>query len=570
MFTVSSVVKVWARRRGRAGRTRRAATSRPPVAAIAALSVHKSSGGMNSSAPSASHMSSSARTQRSLADTPPPTASRVRPVCRSACCAFATSTSTTACLKARRQVGPQLPGRRRAARSILPLHGVQHGRLQPAEAEVEPAGFEQRARKPERLRIAAARPRARRPGRRETEAEDGRDLVERLAGRVVERRAEQLEVERRTAVEQDGVAAADDQADAREDVAPGGEPAGVDVGLDVVDGRSAARPERRASILAALTPTSRAPTRPGVLMHRDAPISSSRTPAWRSASSMTGSSRCRWARAATSGTTPPKRACRSVCEATTLDSTRGSSVKTAAAVSSQEVSMARKYIIDADRRHDLPATDAPFAASGRSRRRLRRPLLPARALPEERQRVVVDDLADRRFRMAAALHLLDHLRHRQRVRLAPVAGRVRHDPLGADHLDDVHGPLRRALRRRVERHAAPEAVVEREPDRVLLDVVDQHALGLDAAVVLEHVDDHPRALVLVLQVGRVDQDQLVVFIARSTCSWKTVASLGVFLFRPISPMPSTFGSSRNSGIIAMTSRDSSTFSASLALMHSQE
>src|SRR5438105_3704799 len=57
---------------------------------------------------------------------------------------------------------------------------------------------------------------------------------------------------------------------------------------------------------------------------------------------MTGNSRCRCARAATSGTTPPKRACRSVCEATTLDRITRSSVKTAAAVSSQEVSMARK------------------------------------------------------------------------------------------------------------------------------------------------------------------------------------------------------------------------------------
>ena len=57
--------------------------------------------------------------------------------------------------------------------------------------------------------------------------------------------------------------------------------------------------------------------------------------------------------------------------------------------------------------------------------------------------------------------------------------------------------------------------------------------------------------------------------ARSRCSRKTVASLRVFLFRPISPIPSTPGRSRNSGIIAITSRDSDTFSASLALMHSQ-
>ena len=33
----------------------------------------------------------------------------------------------------------------------------------------------------------------------------------------------------------------------------------------------------------------------------------------------------------------------------------------------------------------------------------------------------------------------------------------------------------------------------------------------------------------------------LVFTARSRCSWKMVASLRVFLFRPISPMPRTFG-----------------------------
>src|SRR5262245_33244394 len=72
-------------------------------------------------------------------------------------------------------------------------------------------------------------------------------------------------------------------------------------------------------------------------------------PACFSASSMTGKRRCKCARAATSGTTPPKRACRAVCEATTLARIRGSSVKTAAAVSSQEVSIARKYISDGHR-----------------------------------------------------------------------------------------------------------------------------------------------------------------------------------------------------------------------------
>ena len=107
------------------------------------------------------------------------------------------------------------------------------------------------------------------------------------------------------------------------------------------------------------------------------------------------------------------------------------------------------------------------------------------------------------------LHLQHQFRHGQRVGLAPVAGRVGHDPLGADHLDDVAGPRRRAFRRRVERHAAPEAAVQGQADGVLLDVIDADAVRLDAAVVLEHVDDHPCPLVLVLQVRRVDEDQFV-------------------------------------------------------------
>ena len=94
------------------------------------------------------------------------------------------------------------------------------------------------------------------------------------------------------------------------------------------------------------------------------------------------------------------------------------------------------------------------------------------------------------------------------------------------------------------------------PHGVLLDVIDQHAAAVEPAVVAEHVEDHPRALVLVLQVRRVDQDLLRrSSAARSRCSRNTVASFRVFLLRPISPMPSTLGLSRNSGIMAITSRD---------------
>ena len=55
----------------------------------------------------------------------------------------------------------------------------------------------------------------------------------------------------------------------------------------------------------------------------------------------TGTTFSRWCRDAISGTTPPKRACSSACEETTLAAIRPSSVTSAAAVSSQEVSSPR-------------------------------------------------------------------------------------------------------------------------------------------------------------------------------------------------------------------------------------
>ena len=64
-------------------------------------------------------------------------------------------------------------------------------------------------------------------------------------------------------MEQSGMAAADYQADARKDVAAGGETAGVNVAVDVIDAISGTS-RATASILAALTPTSSAPTNPGV------------------------------------------------------------------------------------------------------------------------------------------------------------------------------------------------------------------------------------------------------------------------------------------------------------------
>src|SRR5215208_2280099 len=95
----------------------------------------------------------------------------------------------------------------------------------------------------------------------------------------------------------------------------------------------------RARALAALMPTSSDPTRPGPTVQATASTSGPWSPASTRASATTGVSSSTWARLATSGTTPPKRAWRSTWLDTTEERTSVPSRTTAAAVSSQLVSM---------------------------------------------------------------------------------------------------------------------------------------------------------------------------------------------------------------------------------------
>ncbi len=104
--------------------------------------------------------------------------------------------------------------RLRGPGSILTVRRVQNGRLDAAEAELEPILVEERPRKVVGARIAVGRLAFDRRTAGETEAKEGRHLVERLAGRVVAGAAEQVESEGRAAMEQRRVTAADDQADA--------------------------------------------------------------------------------------------------------------------------------------------------------------------------------------------------------------------------------------------------------------------------------------------------------------------------------------------------------------------
>ena len=87
------------------------------------------------------------------------------------------------------------------------------------------------------------------------------------------------------------------------------------------------------------------PIRPGPAVAATPEISGQSVPALSRASAATASMVSTWARAAISGTTPPKGACRSVCNPTTEDSTVASPDAdrrtTAAAVSSQLVSTPR-------------------------------------------------------------------------------------------------------------------------------------------------------------------------------------------------------------------------------------
>ena len=132
------------------------------------------------------------------------------------------------------------------------------------------------------------------------------------------------------------------------------------------------------------------------------------------------------------------------------------------------------------------------------------------ALREERQRVVEDDLANQCLVMAPPAKLEDEFRHRQRIAVAPVTRRVDHDPIGAVHLDHVGRASGCTLGDRIERHPHPVAGLESQADGVLLHVVDAHAVGLDPRMIPHHVQDHPRSLILVNQVRRVDQHELIV------------------------------------------------------------
>jgi hypothetical protein len=102
--------------------------------------------------------------------------------------------------------------------------------------------------------------------------------------------------------------------------------------------------------------------------------------------------------------------------------------------------------------------------------------------------------------------------HGEGIADAPVAGAVHPDALGVAVLQHVDGAVGRAFALGIERDAGPEAVIEHMVDGVLLDVVDDDALGLDLGEVFQRIDDEARAFELVLKVRGVDEHELVVIL----------------------------------------------------------
>ena len=216
-------------------------------------------------------------------------------------------------------------------------HRVQERRLEPREREVE--SRDAGDREVERLGIALPGEPVDRGPPRVAETEEASALVERLARRVVERRPQPLGPTSLAHGEEERVPAAREQARERRLERIGLEVERGDVSLQVVDGNEW-QPRPQAIAFAAEIPTRSAPTSPA-LRHGDSldPVERDVRLLERRRTTGATSSRCRLD--ATSGTTPPKRAWSSACEETIDESTRPSRVTTAAAVSSQDVSMPR-------------------------------------------------------------------------------------------------------------------------------------------------------------------------------------------------------------------------------------
>src|SRR5882672_5581189 len=138
------------------------------------------------------------------------------------------------------------------------------------------------------------------------------------------------------------------------------------------------------------------------------------------------------------------------------------------------------------------------AASGSSCQRPQRfqisPQLELGALAQKPRRVLEHQLFDRLNRVTASLHFQRSPGHRQWIADTPIAGAVHPKPLTAVHLDHINGSCRRAFGFGIKCHSRPHPGVEHQLYGVLLDVIDDDPVGMDAFIILEHVHDKARTL----------------------------------------------------------------------------
>src|SRR5205085_1818340 len=65
------------------------------------------------------------------------------------------------------------------------------------------------------------------------------------------------------------------------------------------------------------------------------------------------------------------------------------------------------------------------------------------------------------------------------------------------------------LRLWIERHSRPHAGLEHDFNRMFFHMINDHSLGLDSLIALDHLQDEPGAFELVFKMGSMDEDELI-------------------------------------------------------------
>jgi len=206
--------------------------------------------------------------------------------------------------------------------------------------------------------------RSRWPGRPGSQGRAGARLVERLAGRVVDGLAQEPVREVIAHLDEEGMAAGDDERHEREwrrralGLVAVQEPCRIEVPLEVVDSDERP-PVRPSSVFANAIPTRSEPARPGPAVTAIPSTSGMVTPAVSRTSFSAGTIQRRCARAASSGTIPPAGACSAIWLATAWARIRRPPATSATPVSSQDDSIASSS-------GSRPLTGRPRAGAGRA------------------------------------------------------------------------------------------------------------------------------------------------------------------------------------------------------------